>query len=166
MFGSNTVLVEEIIESVKGMKLYKPTNKNVENVLVINDYENAKFLAYDNLEYKMNSEDGYSWVDIRELVMSNVNEDKYKIKNYKEFNEKIDDLGSLIEKYLKIVEEYTETWDDAYADIVNCAICRAIYGQNDSLFERLYNAYKWGGWPCGWEGNFLEGKLIVFYPKE
>ena len=159
-------MVEEIIKSVKEMKLYKKNSTNIENVLVINDYEKAKFLAYDNLEYKMNSEDGYSWVDIRELVMSKVNEDKYSMENYKEFNKKIDDFESLIRKDLKIAKEYRETWDDAYADIVNCAICRAIYGQNDSLFEKLYNVYKSGGWPCGWEGNFPEGKLIAFYPKE
>lgn len=166
MFGSNTSLVEEIIKSVKTMNLYKQNSTNIENVLVINDYEKAKFLAYDNLEYEMNSENGYNWVDIRELVMSNVNEDKYTIENYKEFNKKIDDIELLIRKDLKIAKEYRETWDDAYADIVNCAICRAIYGQNDSLFEKLYNVYKSGGWPCGWEGNFPEGKLIAFYPKE
>ncbi|SHL80823.1 hypothetical protein SAMN02745136_05738 [Anaerocolumna jejuensis DSM 15929] len=166
MFGSNTSLVEEIIKSVKTMNLYKQNSTNIENVLVINDYEKAKFLAYDNLEYEMNSENGYNWVDIRELVMSNVNEDKYTMENYKEFNKKIDDIELLIRKDLKIAKEYRETWDDAYADIVNCAICRAIYGQNDSLFEKLYNVYKSGGWPCGWEGNFPEGKLIAFYPKE
>lgn len=166
MFDSNTILVEEIIKSVKEMKLYKKNSQNVENVLVINDFEKAKFLAYDNLGYKMNSEDGYSWNDIRELVMSEVNEDKYSMENYKEFNKKIDEYELLIEKDLKIAKEYRETWDDAYADIVNCAICRGIYGQNDSLFEKLYNVYKSGGWPCGFEGNFPEGKLIAFYPKE
>lgn len=166
MFGSNTNLVEEIIKSVKEMKLYRQNSINVENVLSINDYEKAKFLAYDNLEYKMNSEEGYSWTDIRELVMSKVNEDKYLMENYKEFNKKIDDFELLISKNLKIAKEYRETLDDAYADIVNCAICRAIYGKNDGFFEKLYNVYKSGGWPCGWEGNFPEGKLIAFYPKE
>lgn len=62
MFDSNTILVEEIIKSVKEMKLYKQNSQNIENVLVINDYEKAKFLAFDNLGYKMNSEDGYNMI--------------------------------------------------------------------------------------------------------
>jgi len=165
MFGGNTTLVEEIIKSVEKMDLYKHNSIEIKNILIINDYEKAKFLAYDK-QYKMNSENGYSWVDIRELVMSDVNGDKYKIKNYNEFKKKINYIELTIEKNLNIDKKYEETWDDAYADIVNCAICRAIYGKNNSLFEKLYNVYKSGGWPCGWEGDFPEGKLIVFYPKE
>ena len=53
----------------------------------------------------MNSEYGYSWVDIRELVMSKVNDDKYSMENYKGFNKKIDAFELLIRKDLKNMDK-------------------------------------------------------------
>jgi len=35
-------------------------------------------------------------------------------------------------------------------------------GLKDSLFNMIEDAYFKGFWPCGWEGKYPEGKLVVF----
>ena len=32
--------------------------------------------------------------------------------------------------------------------------------------QRLFDVYRMGGFPCGWKGEFPEGKLLVFSPQK
>ncbi|WBW96127.1 hypothetical protein [Oceanirhabdus sp. W0125-5] len=166
MLDENKKLIKEVIEATEEMKLFSPKTINSNYIIEINDYDEAEFLAYENLQYEINSEKGYSWVDLRELVMSEVYEEKYRIENYQEFQEEMNEFKRLLDKNLKISDEYIDSLDDVYSDLSDCIICRGLYGKNNSIFEKMYYIYKSGGWPCGWSGNYPEGKLIVFYPRE
>jgi hypothetical protein len=44
-------------------------------------------------------------------------------------------------------------------------LCRLVEGKTNSFFELLFDIYKSGGYPCGWEGYYPRGRLIVYYPK-
>jgi hypothetical protein len=166
MLKNNMELIEEVVDSINNMKLYSKKCFELEDIIEINDFEEAQFYAFENLEYEIESEQGYSWIDLRELVMSKVHGDGYKIQNYREFNKIIvDKFKPMIRERVKIMNEYSDTINDVCADLGNCIQCRGVYGKNDSLFEKMYSAYKSGGWPCGWNGNYPEGKLIVFYPN-
>ena len=35
-----------------------------------------------------------------------------------------------------------------------------------SLYEKVFKVYKMGGWPCGWKGEYMKGKMIVYLPNE
>ncbi|HAG44068.1 MAG TPA: hypothetical protein DCL31_12985, partial [Clostridium sp.] len=61
--------------------------------------------------------------------------------------------------------ECKDIWDDVYSDLINCVKVRAIIGKENSFFEKKFAVYLSGGWPCGWEGNFPNGKMKVFYLK-
>jgi len=62
--------------------------------------------------------------------------------------------------------------DPEYRDYEMIAYCiwtiayhRAIFGiKEGSFFERMFDLYKSGGYPCGWEGIYPEGRFIVYYP--
>lgn len=166
MIEKNIKLVEEVIKKVSDMKLFsKKFTSNVE-VIEINDYEKAEYLAYENLNYEIENETGYSWVDLRQLEMVRLESEKYKYENYSYFDEVMNKYKSMLLKTISIRKDYEESYGDVYSDLADCLICRGLYGDNDSLFEKMYYVYKSGGWPCGWEGNFPEWKLMAFYPKE
>lgn len=41
---------------------------------------------------------------------------------------------------------------------------RAAFGQNIPFIERLLSLYKAGGYPCGWDGLFPNGRIVVYHP--
>ena len=165
MISENIKLVENMILDIQKITFFSKKIINVKDIIEINDYKKAKFLAFENLEYEIRFEKGYSWIDLRQLEMSNVEGNKFFIENYKYFDNIINNFQTKLSQIISVNEIYDEAYDDIYSDLCDCMICRLILGK-DYLFEKLYTVYKSGGWPCGWEGNFPEGKLIVFYPKE
>lgn len=40
---------------------------------------------------------------------------------------------------------------------------RAIEGVRLGYWETLYSVLKTGGCPCGWIGDYPEGRLVVYY---
>ena len=62
--------------------------------------------------------------------------------------------------------ECKEIWDDVYSDLINCIKARAIVGKGNFFFEKIIEVYLSGGWPCGWEGNFPNGRMKVSYTKK
>ena len=47
-----------------------------------------------------------------------------------------------------------------------CAPNRLVNGKVDNFYEKVFKVYKMGGWPCGWKGEYMEGKMIVYLPNE
>ncbi|MCB2357417.1 hypothetical protein [Clostridium estertheticum] len=166
MIEKNMKLVEEVIKTVIDMKLFSKKSLSNVDAIEINDYEKAEYLAYENLDYQIENENGYSWIDLRQLEMGRLESEKYKYENHSYFDEVMIKYKSMLLKSITIRKEYEESYDDIYSDLADCLICRGLYGDNDSLFEKMYIVYKSGGWPCGWRGNYPEGKLIAFYPEE
>lgn len=55
--------------------------------------------------------------------------------------------------------------DDIVADLGNAVMSRCVFGRDDTrLFERVFRAYRVGGWPCGWRGRHPDGLLVVYEP--
>ena len=47
------------------------------------------------------------------------------------------------------------------ADLFNCYLNNK-YKKNHPIWNMIEDAYFKGFWPCGWEGKYPEGKLVVF----
>jgi hypothetical protein len=43
---------------------------------------------------------------------------------------------------------------------------RIVMSKANEFYELLFRVFKSGGYPCGWEGKYGDGKLIVYYPPE
>jgi hypothetical protein len=52
--------------------------------------------------------------------------------------------------------------EQAESDLIHCAENRAFNGPNDNHWERLFEAYRAGVWPCGWQGAWPSGRLLVW----
>lgn len=156
-YGVFNNLVEDVIQFSKNFQ--SQHSNNISNKInIINDIKKAEHLAYDEIF----GEDEYNWKDIRELEMSAVWGIYYTMSE----NEKPKGLEELLEVISDNVRkssfEYSIFYNDVVADLTNCAINRAINGKNSSFFEELFEIYQLGAFPCGWSGDYPEGKIIAF----
>ena len=162
---NNEKLVEESIELVEKMRLFSSKKINIEGIEEVNDFQLAQELAYDYDEYIIDGEESYTWDDIKELEMSKVKEVVYEKDNYKQINEELRSISISNISEIIISDECKEVWDDVYGDLINCIRIRAIVGKKNHLYEKIFEVYLSGGWPCGWSGNYPNGALKVYYPK-
>ncbi|MED3398583.1 hypothetical protein [Bacillus wiedmannii] len=156
-YGEFNNLVEEVIQFSK--KFQSELTNNISNeIVIINDIKKAEHLAYDELF----GEDEYNWKDIRELEMSEVWGIYYAMPE----NEKPKGLEELLEIIADNVRKssfkYSIFYNDVVADLTNCVINRAINGKSSSFFEELFEIYQLGAFPCGWNGDYPEGKIVAF----
>ena len=59
--------------------------------------------------------------------------------------------------------EYADYLNDIEADLLNCYL-NIKHIQKYPLWNAVFKAYKKGVFPCGWLGDYPEGKLVVFHP--
>lgn len=61
-------------------------------------------------------------------------------------------------------DSYSDFFENVVVDLRNCAINRAINGQVQNFYEQIFNIYKAGGFPCGWNGDYPDnGEIIVYF---
>lgn len=53
----------------------------------------------------------------------------------------------------------------AYIAYKELALGKEISKQDSEFLEKQIEVYQNGGFPCGWQGEYPEGKMIVFLPK-
>jgi len=88
-----------------------------------------------------------------------------------EYRDNVMDLANLLPEIIRprLQQRYGTGGFDIHAAIgyalASVAHHRAVFGlRPDSFFERLFDLYKSGGYPCGWDGIYPEGRFIVYYP--
>ena len=42
---------------------------------------------------------------------------------------------------------------------------RGMLGETPHMMNTLFMMYRSGGFPCGWDGNFPDGKMVVYYSR-
>lgn len=169
---NNIKLVEEGIDLIKKINLISKDHDDLDEFSkekkfkVITNIEEAYFYAYD---FEGDLEDsGYTWTDLRENLSSDILGMLYELKNseFTEWNKIIEDISSKVSQAVSTLDLNKiamAVYDDIEADLTLCMQSRAMMGKENSFFEDMFNAYLLGGWPCGWKGNYPEGKMIVYF---
>lgn len=62
----------------------------------------------------------------------------------------------------KRLDEKIPTLMDSLFDDFQFIIFNDYCGINNQFFNNLLQVYLAGGWPCGWEGQYPKGKLVIF----
>lgn len=164
MIKINYDLVEESLAEIEKMKLFTNKKNVVAGIIEFNDFEMCKEFAYEYDEYTFDDE-YYNWQDIKELEMAKVKEKVYKNNNYKEINDELRKIGIKNASEISLSDECMEIWDDVYWDLITCIKVRGIVGKTNEFFEKIFQIYLSGGWPCGLEGNPCDYKIKAFYLK-
>lgn len=159
----NKFVVEEISQFVRSGPLMTPAAApSASQFRVVNDSRRARFLAWDAVY----GAEQLSWTDIREREMSGIKARTYSIAGITELTAETACKTVEFTKVLRrrLGTEDKDLLDDITADLVNCAFIRAAFGIQDNFFERLFAAYKTGGWPCGWLGEYPSGSIAAYFP--
>lgn len=159
----------------------KIDNQILERIRKIKWFENcgkydadAKTIAVDSWERARYYYGNQVWEDVT-LEASNVLTQylfsKYK-KEYAEWNTLTDEAKLFIEnEVLLIIGKYKDEngLDTIFIDCVKWDILGAIMEDSyqichkrPTFFLELLSVYENGNYPCGWEGEWPEGKLVVF----
>src|SRR3569833_3112775 len=161
-FGDNTQLVEEVVEFIREGSLMAGGSGSWNDVFVTRSFERAKRLASGDIRYG-----SWGWVDIREtehgklsLSMLDPSSEVFQLRV------QLAGIETCIWNNLRhrLPDQYEDAIDDIDADLCAIAESRALIGKTNEFYEALFRAYISGGWPCGWKGQYPEGKMVVYCP--
>ncbi|MBA4020313.1 MAG: hypothetical protein C0483_24390 [Pirellula sp.] len=159
-FGENSELIDEVIAFAKGDGLLGSSEPKATSWEVVHNLDDAKRIAW---ETPIGDEE-LLWTDLREQQMAQVRSGTYgnaRLSGIEDvLSEQLSTLTTLMERRLD--DQHEELVNDVVGDLLNCAFNRAVNGTN-GFYEQLFDAYRAGGWPCGWDGNFPSGRLIVYF---
>lgn len=157
----NDLIVEEMRNEVKKMILFKKTQET-RNLKIIHDFQEAKFYAFEKDDYEGTA--GSTWTDIREHQFSEVMSFLYSMSDYRERAKRIRSINIPEVDEIQYTAEALQLEEEIYTDLLLCIRCRMIRGDKNEFFEKMFEIYKLGGWPCGWNGKYPEGNFITYFP--
>ena len=165
-FGPNSEAVEEVLAFARTGPLLsgdRGAATGVQDILRVDDIEAARTLAWEAVY----GADELNWNDIRSRQMRPVVAATYRLRWYEEarpaFDGLLKDLTRVIEQ--RLGPGYRDLVDDVVADLYNIAKARAVLAGPSAFLERLWLIYGVGAWPCGWDGDYPEGRIAVFLPN-
>lgn len=163
-YGQNTNLVQEVIDFIQNNELFKPENHSFKDIIIVNDYKRAKNLSFSQ-DLKVVD---VIWQDIKSDESAALFSSIYNDENLKETDDVLSEIFESSDNYSEdfIPFDYLEILEEVESDLYKCALNRFINGDKMNFYEKIFRCYQSGGWPCGWEGNYPNGKLIVYVPTE
>ncbi|KHD35381.1 hypothetical protein NL50_13810 [Clostridium acetobutylicum] len=161
-YGAYSDLVKEVIDFSNTMDSHKK-GSIPKDIFVINEFEKIEDFAFE----KLYGEDEYTWSDIRQLEMSKVKGKLYRLRDDEKPKE-LDLLLDIISEGLRrhITDSYSKFFESVVVDLKNCAVNRSVNGRAINFYEKMFKIYQTGGFPCGWDGEYPEGRIVAYYPKE
>ena len=156
--------VREVLDFALGGRILRRGARELPGgVITLGDLGPATEAAF---RQEMEDESILSWADIRGLEMSKVWEPLYALPDSAEaqarFTALTEEVADSISKSLPA--RFRDIADEIGADFRACIINRATEETPSGFYETLLDVYFAGCWPCGWEGPYPEGSLIVYNP--
>ncbi|MCY7993388.1 cytoplasmic protein [Bacillus haynesii] len=161
-FGKNTQLVEEVMSFIRNNKMFFNENFNVPILQVINNFSDAQNFAWSQ---DLNEVDTV-WENVKSLETGNIVEKIYDLDlatQQDDLYEYFGDYENYSENFLPF--DYVDIHEEIEGDLTMCALNRLVNGKTNNFYEKVFEIYKEGGWPCGWKGIYPKGEFIVFVPS-
>ena len=160
-FSENTPLVEEVMDFIRKSKMFNKTTFHVDNLEVINDFNEAQNLAWS----QDSSEVDTVWEYVKSQEAESIVERVYDLELVTQQDD-LYDYFSDHDNYSNdfIPFDYIDINEEVEGDLTMCALNRLVNGKTDNFYEKIFEVYKAGGWPCGWKGTYPNGEVIVYVP--
>lgn len=164
-------IFSEIDNLFSSEKLFTPSFEltNRKDLLITHNLEEAvemaRFQMHDYTKYKL-PKDQLIWRDLCSS-MEGVLTDIVYDKDESWFSQSSESTSLLLEKINDRLTDrgFFDLVDEVLYDADVIALSKAFFKKPESVFfEFLFEIYKFGGWPCGWRGEYPEGKLCVYIP--
>ncbi|MRX72857.1 cytoplasmic protein [Bacillus lacus] len=160
-FGENTQLVKEVMDFIRNNKMFNKNNFHENNLEVINDFNEAQNLAWS----QDSSEVDTVWEYVKSQEAASIVEKVYDLDLVTQQDDIYDffsDHDNYSNDFLPFV--YIDINEEVEGDLTMCALNRLVNGKTDNFYEKIFEVYKQGGWPCGWKGTYPIGEKIVYVP--
>jgi hypothetical protein len=160
-YGENTQLVEEVMNFIRQSKMFKNKNIKEDIMEVTNDFDEAQNLAW--------SHDLSEVYTVWEYVKSKESESIVEKVYYLDLVSQQEVLYAFFSDHDNfsndfIPFDYIDINEDIEGDLTMCALNRLVNGKTENFYEKIFEIYKQGGWPCGWTGTYPMGDIIVYVP--
>jgi hypothetical protein len=160
-YGPHSSEVEEILRFVDAGGALRPiTHLQVEGARVVLNLDEAQGAAYS----QHFDDEGMTWTDIRENEMAEVLSPTYSMPEWPAIEEALRQATASFFRTLQRQHGRQRWLNEVAADLRSIITNHAVFGASDSFFERLWRIYRQGGWPCGWDGSYPGGNLVVWEP--
>lgn len=169
-FQENLRLAQEVIDFAMSGQILKirPVTISPDEFVIERSYVQARRRTLGGYVLEDNFMD---WQAVRSREESKTVGAKQGHPHYDLIKTKMREDIDGIEEFLlnTLPAEYTDYYfdstNDIHADLAACIESRLVMGTANSFFETVFRVYKAGGLPCGWEGKYPDGKLVVFVPE-
>jgi hypothetical protein len=164
-YGPHNALVEDVIAAVEQGRVFRPSHPvDAPGALVIDAIADAKEYAWSR---PIAGDESSTWNDLREDEVAPFHAVPY---DHPERRPAYEAVEARLEWFFdvlraKLPAPYADLIDDVAADLRHCALNRALHGLvPDSFWERVWQVYRQGAWPCGWDGEYPAGRMVIFQP--
>lgn len=162
-YGPHTDSVSEIFQFVHDGALFAPSPKLPDDVAVVTKLDTAMELAWET-DYGTEKETWENILDKYTLLVDEALDESPELIDIKETLYYEQGAFSRL-VFNSLSEDYKEMEEDIAIDLWNCINARVVQGETNVFFEKLFEIYKCGGWPCGWEGDYPEGRIAAYFPN-
>lgn len=169
-FGRHSADVRDLIDFIlSGSLLHNPQPPHDPGLRIIRDLGEA----YRYQEVQEDSPDGWwTWREILDYAGARGSDlPAQRLDRLKSVPGLMKSLAHLMdgEVYESLHRQLRENYGedsilDIWGDLDFIIRYRATFGQTLAFIERLIALYRLGGYPCGWDGVYPEGRLVVFFP--
>jgi len=161
-YGKHTNLVQEVIDFIQHHELFESSVPFVDDITVINDYELAKQLAFSQDSRVVD----VIWQDVKSNESASLFSFIDEEANLHEIDNELSEIFESADNYKEdfIPFDYLDISEEVESDLYKGALNRFIHGDKMNFYEKIFRCYQSGGWPCGWEGNYPQGEIVVYIP--
>lgn len=145
------MLMKEILDIISNNMFDCQSIDIDNNIDIIDNLNKAKIFCFQ--QYALDT----VWLDLKESKSLSL-----KFSSEEDEDYWADNMSEKIEYFLS-ESIYSEFIDEIDNDLFNCYINKK-YNINDDFWNLIFSTYKTKLFPCGWNGVFPNGKLIVFRP--
>jgi hypothetical protein len=161
-YGINSLLVEEVIEVASNLRLTYNKNLLEQDYTINHDYDEAQELAWSQDLDEVDT----VWEDVKSSESGEILGKLYE-ENVNYFEKTLREILNTSKNYPEeFLLDYIDIFEEVSGDLHQCALNRLVNGKADNFFERVFQVYKQGGWPCGWDGKYPGGRMIIYMPSE
>jgi hypothetical protein len=162
-YGPHTDMVEEIARYVREGNLLGGGGSIPESAVATESFEEAQRLAWQDTF----GPDEFTWTDIRQQQLRSVRSATYKLEWYRQVDDAFVGLMEVFTAQVRrrLPDRYSDLLDDVVADLYNVAKARAVLSTRHDFFELVFAVYLAGAWPCGWRGDYPDGRVVAFIPQ-
>jgi hypothetical protein len=156
-------LIEDIEQTAQAGGLLSPrTAIRGDNLLIIEDFEQAKDYAWHR--FISDDENAPNWTDLRAEEVARLLGATYDDPSLASVRASIRATGQRFADEIVLPPVFEAAFEDITADLQHVALSRVVMKAPPGLFTQMWDVYRQGGWPCGWEGSYPDGRLVVFQP--